>query len=154
MDIRVWHRFVAVLRRWVSGDRLEQDLHDEVESYAAMLEDEHRAAGLTAVEARRQARLDIGGIAQVEERVRDARAAAWFEQTSKDLGYAVRGLRRGGATTLTVILTLGLGLGANIAVFSVLDASLLKPLPYDHPDELVDLGHRVHVDTKDERTMV
>lgn len=152
--MRMLRRVAAAIRRWTSGTRAEHELRNEVESYAQLLEDEHRARGVTPDAARRLALIDLGGATQVEEHVRQSRAGAWIEQTTADVVYAVRGLRRSPAATLTVIVTLGLGIGANLAVFSVLDASLLKPLPYDHPEELVDLGHRVRVGTKDESTFV
>src|SRR4029079_4924786 len=110
-------------------------------SYAEMLADEHRAAGLTPAEARRQARASMGGIEAVKESGRQRRAGALAEQTLQDLRYGWRALRRTPGFTAAATITIALGLGVNTAVFSVVDATLLKPLPYRDSGRLVDLGY-------------
>ena len=131
----------ATLRRWVSRDRAERELHDEIQSYAELRAAELRAAGVPDAEARRRARIELGGIAQVEESVRQSRSGALAEQTLHDIRYALRGLRRTPGFTVTAALSLGLGIGVNVAVFSVANATLLKGMPYDHPEELVTMAH-------------
>ena len=135
------HRIVAALRRWTSGGRAERELHEDVQSYVELRADELRAAGVSDAEARRRARIELGGVAQVEEAVRQSRTGALVEQTLQDVRYALRGLRRAPGFTLTAAISLGLGIGVNIAVFVVANATLLKPLPYDHPNELVVMAH-------------
>jgi predicted permease len=127
----------ATLRRWRSPASSERDLHDEIESVAEMLADEKRAAGLSDEDARRHARAEIGGVAQVQEAVRQGRAGALIEQTWQDVRYGVRGLGRAPGFTAIAVLTLGLAMGLNTAAFSVADAAVFRPLPYDRPDSLV-----------------
>jgi putative ABC transport system permease protein len=148
------HRRLAAWRRWLHADRAERDLHDEIESYAEMLADERRAGGLTPSEARRHARAEAGGVEAVKESVRQARAGAVVEQTLQDVRYALRGLRRTPGFAAAAVVTLALGLGVNAAVFTVVDATLLKPLPYRNVDHLVVLGHLMRAGTPDEMTLM
>ncbi|MEO6223966.1 MAG: ABC transporter permease, partial [Vicinamibacterales bacterium] len=135
-------RLFTATRRLVFPDKSERDLRDDVEGNVQMLADEHIAAGLSPVEARRRALVEFGGVESVKESVREIRTGVLFEQTLQDLGYALRGLHRTPTFTLTVVMTLGLGLGVNTTVFSIINTALLKPVPYDRPEELVEVGHR------------
>src|SRR5688572_1110319 len=146
-------RLRSAIRRFWSPRDAERDLHDNLRAYVDEVAEEHIAAGMPAPEARRRALVELGGVAAVEESVRAVRAGAHVEQWWQDLRYAIRGLRRTPAFTATVILTLGLGIGVNTSVFTVLNAALLKPLPYDRPEELVDIGHRVRIGTPMEGRM-
>ncbi len=101
-----------------------------------LLTDEKMATGLTPDRARREALIEIGGMEQVKEEVRAVRAGALLEQLAQDARYAIRGLRRARGFTATVIATLALGIGANTAIFSVIDALLFRPLPVDNPEQL------------------
>jgi predicted permease len=117
--------------------RVERDLDEELRAFVDMAAEEKRAAGQSERDARRAALLELGGIEQVKERVRDARMGAMLEQMGRDLAYAVRMLRRSPAFTCVALLSLGLGIGANTALFSVVDALFWRPLPVREPERLV-----------------
>lgn len=148
-----FRRLIATLRRWRHADRIDRDLQDEVEGYAQMLADEARASGLPPDEARRLALAELGSVEAVKESVRQSRAGIVVEQTWQDVRYAFRSLRRTPAFAATAVVTLALGLGASAVIFSVVDATLFKPLPYRDPGRLVDLGHRARAGTPDEVTV-
>lgn len=130
---RFLRRLVSVMR----PGREEAELEREIGSHLVLLEDEHRRRGLSAGEARRSARLALGGIEQTKERHRDARAFRWLDDARRDATYAVRMLRRHPVATTTAAFSLALGTGLNAAVFSVVDWVLLRPLPYPASRELV-----------------
>jgi predicted permease len=128
-------RLVNVLR----AGKLEREIRRELEFHAAERADELRASGLTAEEAARRARVQLGNPLLQAERTRDVDLALWADGILRNLRHAVRSLLRAPGFTLTVIATLALGIGANTAVFSALDAVLLRPLPFPHADRLVRL---------------
>jgi len=121
--------------------RRERDLDDEIRFYVETLAEEKTRAGMTPDEALRSARIQFGGIEQVKEQVRDVRPGAWLGTILQDLRYAVRGLRNHPGFALVVVLSLGIGIGANTALFSVLNAVLLRPLPVSHPEQLFALSN-------------
>jgi putative ABC transport system permease protein len=126
---------------WWSGlwrrDKLERDLGRELQFHVAERISSLRSAGLSEDEARRRVRLEFGGIEQVKEECRDARGIRWLETWTQDVRYGVRMLRRHAAFTIAAIVTLGLVIGANGAIFSMLEAALLRPLPFAKPEQLV-----------------
>jgi putative ABC transport system permease protein len=128
---------LASLRRNLfTQPRRERDLDDEVHAYLDQLTDEKREAGIGATEARREALIELGGVEQVKEEVRQARAGQMLLQMLQDLRYGFRALRNHRAFTMVAILALALGIGATTAMFSVAYGILMRPLPYADADRV------------------
>jgi predicted permease len=134
--MRLLSRMYSALRNLFRKGQVESQLDDEVRAYVDMMTEEKIAAGMSAAEARRAALVEFGGVEQVKQAVRDHRAGAGVELLLQDLRYGLRQLRRNQGFTVTVIATLALSIGANTAIFSIVNALMLKSLPYSHPERL------------------
>jgi predicted permease len=127
------HRLVALFR----GRHLDRELDEELQAHLELAERDAVASGMSLDDARRAARLALGSVAATREAHRDARSARWIENMMKDARYAVASLRRDPGFTATVVGVLALGIGANVAMLSVVDAAFLKPLQLHQPDRIV-----------------
>ena len=125
------------LRNLFRKEQLNRELQDELASHLEMHIADNLLAGMTPEEARRQALLKLGGLEQTKESIRDQRRFLWLAQAGQDVRHALRSMSRSNGFTAAAILTLALGVGANTAVFSVIDAALLKPLNYPDPNRIV-----------------
>jgi predicted permease len=141
---------MAPLLRWfsrlwaaIAPGRAEDELFRETAAHLALLEDDLQRRGMTAGEARVEARRAFGGVEQMKDRQRDARSFVWLDDARWDLRHAARLLRRDVLFTLTAVLSLAIGIGANTTVFTIAHAVLFRPpAGVADPDQLVDIGTR------------
>jgi len=127
-------RRLGMLRR---GSQFDRDLDDEMRTHFELRQEQLRAEGLSGAEAHRAARLQFGNTLRLREESQDAWGWRWLEQLVQDVRFGVRTLVRAPGFTLTVILTLALGIGATAAIFSIVSGVLLRPLPFASPGQLV-----------------
>ena len=139
----MWRRWIyalrARLRALIRTERSEHELNDELSFHVAMQTQANLARGMSQAEAARRARLDLGGVQQLKESLHEQRSVPWFDHLRQDVGYAIRTILRTKVVSLAVIVTFALGIGANTAIFSLINSVLLSPLPYDSPDRIVTL---------------
>ena len=134
-------RFFARIANLFAARGAERELEREIESHIALLQERFEQRGLSQEEAKQAARRAYGGIEQAKELHREARSYIWIEHLIKDVRYGGRNLLRTPAFTIIAVITLALGLGANTAIFSVVNAVLLRPLAYKDANRLVTLLH-------------
>jgi len=123
-----------------SRRKADQEIDAELQFHLAARADELRRQGLSEGAARRRSRLEFGGVDSIAEECRDSRPSRWLHDLLQDLDYAWRMMKRSPVVSAAAVLSLGLGIGANTAIFSLIDAILLRELPVDRPGELVVLN--------------
>jgi len=136
-------RMRSALRNLFKKEKVERQLDDELRSYVEMAADEKVAAGVPASEARRRTLAELGGVEQVKQAVRDRRAGTSLDTMWGDMRYGWRQLLRNPGFTAAVIVTLALSVGVNTAIFSIVNALMLKSLPYSEPERLGTLFTRI-----------
>jgi predicted permease len=127
----------SFLRNLVLSHRVEVDLNQEVHSHLEMMIEENIRSGMSAKDAHRAARIELGGVEQVKEQVREERIGNWLHSVISDCRYGLRQLRKNPGATAVMVLTLALGIGATTAIFSVVYGVLLRPLPYPDPNRIM-----------------
>ena len=141
--MKLWTRIKSTARNLSRKQQVESQLDDEIRACVDMMTDEKIAAGMSPSEARRTALAEFGGVEQVKQAVRGHRAGVGLELLWQDVHYGLRQLWRNPGFTLTVILTLALSIGANTAIFSIVNALMLKSLPYAHPERMGTIYTRI-----------
>jgi putative ABC transport system permease protein len=134
-------RLTSLWRNLFHKDRVEQESTEEIQAYLDMLTEAKIRQGLTPREARRNALIELGGVEQVQERVREIRMGQFIETAWRDVRLGVRSLVHSPIFTVVTVLSLALGIGANTAIFSVVNGLLLRPLPYPEAEQIVDVWH-------------
>jgi len=135
--MRIPEKLKFALRALRGRTRHEMEMNDEVQHFLALDAQQKAARGMDAGAAARAARVELGGIEQTKERVRELRPGLWLETLWQDVRFAARMLRKHPGYLTAAVLTMALGIGANTAIFSVVDAALLRPLPYPDADRLM-----------------
>jgi predicted permease len=132
-------RVTSLYRNLLRKPRVETDLNEELRASLDFIAEEKIAAGMSPQQARREARIELGGLEQTKERVREARVGASLERIWRDLGYGLRLLRKNPRFAAIVVITLALGIGANTAVFSIIEGAFLDPFPYDASHDIISI---------------
>jgi hypothetical protein len=135
-----YRRLIYKLRNFLRPDRAEQDLAREIGSHLELLQDGFQQQGMDAEAARLAAKRAYGGVEQAKELHREARSWLWLEQLRQDIRISVRALLKSFGFSITAVLTLALGIGANTAIFSLINSVMLKTLPVSHPDQLLQVN--------------
>jgi putative ABC transport system permease protein len=132
-------RLRSLVRNLFRRSHVERELDDELHAYLGQLTEEKINSGMSPEQARREARMELGGVEPVKEQVREARHGAGLETLLQDVRYGLRMLRKSPGFTAVAIITLGLGIGVNTTVFSFVEGFLLRPPPVEEPGRVMSL---------------
>src|SRR5215472_10591002 len=144
ITVRDWLRASASrIRGFVTRRRVDEDFRHELDSHVALLTDQNIRRGMPPADARRAARVRLGGVTQLRETNRELHGLPWIETLAQDVRYALRMLWNNPGFTAVAVLVLALGICASVAIFAFVDAALLKPLPYPNPNRLVEVTESV-----------
>src|ERR1700745_3573135 len=127
------------LKRFITRSSADAELAQELEAHIQHEVDDNLARGMGREQALRRARVKLGSVRRVREAEWERNSLEWFETMLRDLRYSIRALSRTPGFTVTAILVIALGIGANVALFTVVRSVLLKPLPLREPDRLIQL---------------
>jgi predicted permease len=140
--LRVWFlRLTSIFGR----EQRERELTEELEAHVQLETDELVDRGVSPAEARRMALAHGGGVSEVHDAYRDQRGVPAFEHFAQDVRYGARTLRRSRAFTTVIVVMLALGIGANTAIFTLIEALMVRALPVSHPEQLVAIGDQARV---------
>lgn len=133
-------RISSLWRNLTHKQRVDEELDEELRACLEILAEQKMKSGLSPAAARRVARIELGGVEQVKEQVREVRLGSFLEIIGRDLTYGLRSLLKSPGVTAVAVLSLALGIGLNSAIFTAINAVLLRPFPYMDPERLVHLG--------------
>src|SRR5262245_30120285 len=142
MNVRQLRGWLMRLSGLFHGARREREFAEELESHLAMHIEDNLGAGMSPEEARRQALIKLGGVRLTKERYREQRGLPMLETLLQDLRFGLRMLRKNPGFTFIAALSLALGIGANTAIFSLINAIMLHQMPVERPDQLVEFIQR------------
>jgi predicted permease len=137
-----WSRMWAALKNLTHRRQVEADLDDELRACAEMLAEEKIARGMHPAEARRRALAELGGVESVKQAVREERAGSSLQRIGQDIRFGLRQLRRSPGFTATALLLISMGIGVTTAMYSIVYAVILKPLPFAQPERLASITAR------------
>src|SRR5215204_7233913 len=137
---------MRILREWshrlwgtLLHRRHDSDLEQELLVHLELAAEEARRRGLSSTDSARAARLEAGGTSQAMDALHDQRGVPWLDDLTRDAQHGIRMLRRSPVFTVVALLTLALGIGANTAIFSIVNGVILRPLDYPQPERLMSL---------------